>query len=106
MKFHENLRYLMDSKGLQIKELSSLSGVSENTLKTYLKENSSEPKISKVLALAKALNVSVEFLISDMNKKDFVESKLEMELLQVFSKLPDNKKKILIKIGKVIELNN
>lgn len=64
MNFRENLKYLMDCKNIQTKELSKLSGISENTIKSYLKESSSEPKISNAISIAKALGVSVEYLAS------------------------------------------
>lgn len=64
MDFRENLRFIMDSKGIQTKELSALSGISENTIKSYLKSDGAEPNVSKALALSKALNVSLDYLIS------------------------------------------
>lgn len=60
MSFKENLRYALDSKGMQIKELSRKSGISENTLKSYLKENGAEPTLSKAVTIANALDVSLE----------------------------------------------
>lgn len=62
MNFRENLRFLMESKGIQTKELSLKTGISENTIKTYLRSASAEPKLSKAVLLAQALGVSVEFL--------------------------------------------
>lgn len=62
MNFRENLKYLMDFKNIQTKELSKLSGISENTIKSYLKEASSESKVSNAILIAKALGVSVEYL--------------------------------------------
>ena len=47
---------------MQTKELSQASDISENTIKSYLKENSAEPKISNALLLAQPLGVSVEML--------------------------------------------
>ncbi len=69
MTFRENLRYLMDCKGIQTKELAQASGISENTIKSYLKENSAEPKISKAILLAQALGVSVELLATGTEEK-------------------------------------
>ena len=34
MNFRENLRFLMESRGIQTKELSSMTGISENTIKS------------------------------------------------------------------------
>ena len=62
MNFRENLHFLMESKDIQIKELSVKTGISENTIKTYLRSASAEPKLSKAVLIAKALGVSVEFL--------------------------------------------
>ena len=62
MNFRENLHFLMESKDIQIKELSVKTGISENTIKTYLRSASAEPKLSKAVLIAKALDVSVEFL--------------------------------------------
>ena len=68
MDFRENLRFLMESKGIQTKELSLMTGISENTIKTYLRSASAEPKLSKAVILAQALGVSVEFLALGIDK--------------------------------------
>ena len=68
MDFRENLRFLMESKGIQTKELSLKTGISENTIKTYLRSASAEPKLSKAVLLAQALGVSVEFLALGTDK--------------------------------------
>ncbi len=103
MSFRENLRFLMDTKGLQIKELASIANISENTLKTYLKEDSAEPKLSKAVSLATALNVSVEFLATDSNKIEREKTITQLELLQLVNRMPDNKRNLLLKIGKILE---
>ena len=68
MDFRENLRFLMESKGIQTKELSLKTGISENTITTYLRSASAEPKLSKAVLLAQALDVSVEFLALGTDK--------------------------------------
>ncbi len=76
MSFRDNLRFIMESKDIQTKELSKLSGISENTLKSYLKSDSAEPKISKVERLADALNVSIDFLVTGKIRRDEVAAKI------------------------------
>ena len=71
MKFHENLRFLMDARGIQIKELAAKTGISENTIKTYLRSASAEPKLSKAIALAKALETTVENLCDENSKNSY-----------------------------------
>ena len=80
MNFKENLHFLMECKGMQIKELSAKTQISENTIKTYLKEKSAEPNISKALKIARALDVSVEFLATGIDTKF---SALTAELLEI-----------------------
>lgn len=47
-----------------MKELSARTGISVNTLKSYLKADAVEPKVSNAVLIAKALHVSVESLVS------------------------------------------
>lgn len=68
MIFRENLRYILDAKGILIKELSLKTGISENTLKSYLKENAAEPTLSKAYLIANALDVSLDFLATGESK--------------------------------------
>ena len=88
MSFRENLRYIMDSKGIQTKELSQKTGISENTIKSYLKSDSAEPKVSKAIIIAKALNVSVEFLVTGIDSsKDKQKTALELNITDYLYKL-------------------
>lgn len=64
MNFRENLRFIIESKGIQTKELASYSGLSENTIKSYLKTDSSEPRATNAVLLAKGLGVTVEYLVN------------------------------------------
>ncbi len=98
MGFRENLRFVMGSKGIQAKELSAKTGISENTIKTYLKEDSSEPKVSKAVKLAKALNVTAEYLVTGINKKNNAVMQENEELFQNFDKFTPNDKKIVMAV--------
>lgn len=64
MNFSENLRFIMESRDIQVKELSARTGISINTLKSYLKADAVEPKVSNAVLIARALHVSVESLVS------------------------------------------
>lgn len=54
----------MNIKGMTTKELASATGINEHTLSSYLKTSGSLPDIEKGLAIAKALDVSVNFLVN------------------------------------------
>lgn len=97
MNFRENLRYLMESKDIQTKELSLKTGISENTIKTYLRSASAEPKLSKAILLAKALGVSVEFLATGSeNNSDFPKSKEVLYIQQEIKHLSERDLKIIV----------
>ena len=85
MNFNENLHFLLESKGILIKELSAKTGISENTLKTYLRTNCVEPTLSKALLIAEALNVSIDFLAHGTEIPDSATKKLSNEAKKLFS---------------------
>lgn len=80
----------MECRGIQTKELSKITGISENTIKSYIKEDSAEPKVSKAIILAEALNVSLEYLVTGK----------EIEISSL-----DNKKEINTLLKKIITLS-
>jgi transcriptional regulator with XRE-family HTH domain len=73
MSFGEYLRGELDYKGMLVKELASATGISKHTLDNYLlANNNSMPPADKAVAIARALGVSVEYLVTGrrtLNKK-------------------------------------
>lgn len=102
MNFRENLKYLMDFKNIQTKELSKLSGISENTIKSYLKEASSEPKISNAISIAKALGVSVEYLANLDERESGIISPQILEIEDLLKKMSQKDLNILQSVTKSI----
>ena len=64
MSFHENLKEAMHISNISTRELAKITGISEGTLSNYLKTKGPMPPADKALALATALNVSVDFLVT------------------------------------------
>lgn len=96
MEFKDNLKFVMESKGIQYKELSKITGISENTLKSYLKENSSEPTLSKALKISKALNISLEFLVTGQDSKNSLETNLQIfNIIQKLHNMNSNQVKLV-----------
>ena len=93
---------MMDSKDIQIKELSQKSGISENTLKSYLKTASAEPTISKAAKIAQALDASLEALLG-VQQEESQKSLLQNDLLRESEKLSVKNLKILIKIARDLQ---
>lgn len=63
MGFAENVKFEMDFQDIQIKELSLKTGISKNTLDKYLFGKKVQPGVENAVKIAKALGVSVEYLV-------------------------------------------
>ncbi len=61
--FKDRLKEVRLSHGYTIERLSELSGVSVNSYKAW-ESGRVEPKLSSLLKLAKALDISLDFLVN------------------------------------------
>ncbi len=64
MGFKENLKSEIEYQGLQLKELAAKCGVSKNTIGNYLTGHNSLPTADTAVKIARALGVSVEYLVT------------------------------------------
>jgi transcriptional regulator with XRE-family HTH domain len=64
MGFRENLKEELICRGMAVKELSALSGVHKRALDTYLREKSAMPPADSAVKIAKALGLTVEYLVT------------------------------------------
>ena len=62
--FKQMLRDEMDFQDIKVKELSLRTGISQRTLESYLGARGSIPPADVAVKIAKALNVSVEYLVT------------------------------------------
>jgi len=69
MGFKENLKEQLNFTGMYVKELAVLSGVKKQTIDSYLNVNSCMPSADAAVAIAKALGVSVEYLVTGKEVK-------------------------------------
>ena len=63
MGFRENLKSQLEYSGMLVKELADRSGVKKKTLDSYLGNRGYIPSAEAAVSIAKALGVSVEFLV-------------------------------------------
>ena len=70
MGFKENLKAELAYKDILVKELAELSGVSRRTLDNYLRENGSIPSADAAVRIARALGVTVEYLITGREQQE------------------------------------
>ena len=59
--FRENLKDIIEYKGLRVKEFSALTKINKRTIDSYLDNRAVIPNAAK---LAKALGTTVEFLVT------------------------------------------
>jgi len=64
MGFRENLKLELSYQDLMVKELAALTGVSRHTLENYLNLRERIPTADVAVKIAKALGVSVEYLVT------------------------------------------
>jgi transcriptional regulator with XRE-family HTH domain len=64
MGFRENLKSELAYKGILVKELAALSGISRHTLDNYLNIRGHIPSADIAVKIARVLNVSVEYLVT------------------------------------------
>jgi transcriptional regulator with XRE-family HTH domain len=64
MGFKENLKLELSYQDLLVKELAVLTGISKNTLDNYLNLRERIPTADVAVKIAKALGVTVEYLVT------------------------------------------
>jgi len=62
-KFRENLRSELTFQGVTVKELSARTGIPIATLDCYLGTRATVPSVDAAFKIARALQVSVEYLV-------------------------------------------
>jgi transcriptional regulator with XRE-family HTH domain len=105
MSFRDNLREALDFTGMEQKELAAQSGVSFKAIETYVKKDSSIPSADKAVQIAKALGVTVEYLINGNKSKKpdtYAIQPHQKEALDLISKLNKTNHELLISIVKTM----
>jgi transcriptional regulator with XRE-family HTH domain len=101
MGFRENLKAELSYADMRVKELASLSGVKKSTIDSYLRENGYTPSADMAVRIAKALGVSVEYLVTgtEIQQKKLHDSlHPEMRsLIQLAAHLTETDRKIVLK---------
>ena len=92
--FKKTLRSEMEFKDIKLKELSIKTGVSARTLEGYLGNRASIPPADVAVKIAKALDVSVEYLVTGENENEYLR---EFIIFQKSMKNLSPSKKLMIK---------
>ena len=109
MSFNENLKYYMECKGIQTKELADKTGLSTNTISSYLKTKGSLPDAEKAVKIAEVLGITVEKLVKGVTssiKNISTLKELKPEILSIEESLIHFSNKDLHIIESLIESLN
>lgn len=110
MFFRDNLHYELDKQEMLIKELSAKTNISESTLKSYLKKDSVEPKATNAVIIAKALGVTVEYLVTGNSENGAGSAKpVSREanfIAETFDRLSENDRKSVLALVKEMKSHN
>lgn len=99
--FRDNLKAELTFQGILVKELAERTGISKRTIDNYLAEKSSEPLAEAACKIAKALNVSVEYLVTGREDKVYYSS-LKPEVLQIIPTINHLQKSDLELVSSII----
>lgn len=104
--FAENLRYYMESRGKNQKELAEIVGVSAPTMNDWLKAKK-YPRIDKIEILANYFGILKSELIEEKKEKPTAQddglSAEKRELIESIKKLPEDKILLLLQVAKSIQ---
>ena len=107
MGFRENLKSELAYKGMLVKELAQKTGISRHTLDNYLNIREHTPTMDAAVKIAKALDVSVEYLATG---EESPQASVNMNhditaLIQNYSLLNDNDRKIIAEFMQIMLKN-
>lgn len=98
--FRTNLRNELDYQGLTVKELSAKTGIPKPTLSCYLSSRKTMPTADAAVKIAKALNVTVEYLVTGETKptsenKDLKKENQRNVLQNNFNSMPKEMQNVI-----------
>jgi len=109
MGFRENLKSQLEYSGMLVKELSARSGIKKKTIDSYLGTNCYSPSVETAVSIAKALGVSVEFLVTGGDiLKDRTLSSLQndiQELVLISERLSPKDRLIILSLARLMQEN-
>ena len=102
MGFKENLKEQLSFSGMYVKELATLSGIKKQTIDSYLNINSCMPSADAAVAIAQALGVTVEYLVTGKEpKQKFIQYPIESKIVaELTSQMQEKNRKMAVAIIK------
>jgi transcriptional regulator with XRE-family HTH domain len=105
--FRKNLRGELDYRDMTVKELSAKTGIAKGTLDSYLGVRASIPPADIAVRIAQALNVSVEYLVTGVERKPgmgfYLPNENVRSLVDIVSGLDERSSKIMLGLARVLK---
>ena len=98
--FYTKLRLLRKQRGLTIKQIAEMSGLSYRTVQSYELQDRTPAAIDNIIALSRALGVSVDYLID--NEVSAKESSTLSEFQEMFDQLNETEQETVLNLMKVL----
>jgi transcriptional regulator with XRE-family HTH domain len=95
--FRENLKSELAYKGMLVKELAALSGISRHTLDNYLNNRGHIPSADIAVKIAQVLNVSVEYLVTgdEPSREEVSQNRGNQALVKNISSLDERDRRLI-----------
>ena len=93
MSFGENLRSLIEERGMTQKELAHQLNIAPSTMGSYV-QNTREPDFSTLKIIANYFDVSIDYLLDNFTQT--TNNRQEAELLRIFRSLSFDQQAICI----------
>jgi transcriptional regulator with XRE-family HTH domain len=105
--FRKNLRDELAYQDLTVKELAAKSGVPKGALDCYVGKQASVPPATTAVKIARALGVSVEYLVSGQkSRREEVAGSPGLKvrsILKIFNNLDKENQDIMVEIAQVLQ---
>ena len=102
MGFKENLHNELSYQNMIVKELADKCGLSKHMIDNYLTGHNSIPKADAAVKIAKALNVSVEYLVTGEDSK-IVNSEKIRQILSIIRKFNERDLQTMFDLARSLE---
>ena len=107
MGFKENLKAELNFSGMLVKELAARSGVKKKTLDSYMGNKSYTPSAENAVKIAKALGVSVEYLVTGKDTTQKISRSVlpsdMQEILQVTKQLNSKDRDVILNLARYLK---
>ena len=104
--FRKNLRDELDYQDLTVKELAAKTGIAKGALDCYLGKQASIPPATAAVKIARALGVSVEYLVTGQKPQEEelvgLSGPKVRSILQILKTLDDENQDIMFGIAQVL----